>query len=94
MASPPLLTPTIVDLGGWLHILYLGTNELHGPIPDSIYRLHNLEQLDLAYNFLSGTLESNRLLKFRNLVSLQLSYNNLSLLNSNNATIPLPKLGL
>jgi len=38
--------------------------------------------------------QSNRLLKFRNLVSLQLSYNNLSLLNSNNATIPLPKLEL
>lgn len=21
MASPPLLTPTIIDLGGWLHII-------------------------------------------------------------------------
>ncbi|KAL9337000.1 hypothetical protein Peur_071488 [Populus x canadensis] len=75
-----------------LILLYLGVNKLHGPIPESIYRLQNLEELDLAYNFFSGTLELNILLKFRNLVLLQLSHNNLSLLNSNNATIPLPKL--
>ena len=37
-------------------------------------------------------MELNLLLKFRNLVLLQLAYNNLSLLNINNATIPLPKL--
>ncbi|KAI5561406.1 hypothetical protein BDE02_16G113600 [Populus trichocarpa] len=74
--------------------LYLGDNKLHGPIPESIYRLQNLEELDLGNNFFSGTLDLNLLLKFRNLVSLQLSYNNLSLLNSNNATIPQPKLEL
>ncbi|KAJ6865415.1 hypothetical protein NC651_035856 [Populus alba x Populus x berolinensis] len=73
--------------------LYLGINKLHGPIPESIYRLQNLEELDLGNNFFNGTLDLNLLLKFRNLVSLQLSCNNLSLLNSsNNATIPLPKL--
>ncbi|KAL9374439.1 hypothetical protein Peur_034059 [Populus x canadensis] len=74
--------------------LYLGANKLHGPIPESIYRLQNLEELDLAYNFFSGTLELNLLLKFRNLYKLQLSHNNLSLLNSNNATIPQPKFEL
>ncbi|XP_011032612.1 PREDICTED: receptor-like protein 12 isoform X2 [Populus euphratica] len=74
--------------------LYLGVNKLHGPSPESIYRLQNLEKLDLAYNFFSGTLELNLLLEFRNLVSLQLSYNNLSILYSHNATIPRPKLEL
>jgi Leucine-rich repeat (LRR) protein len=74
--------------------LHLGDNKLHGPIPESIYRLQNLEQLDLESNFFSGTLELNLLLKFRNLVSLQLSDKILSLLNSNNATIPQPKLEL
>nr|XP_034901908.1 receptor-like protein 47 [Populus alba] len=75
-----------------LTALKLGVNEQHGPIPKSIYRLQNLEELDLAFNFFSGTLDLNLLLKFRNLFLLQLSHNNLSLLNSNNATIPLPKL--
>nr|TKS07361.1 hypothetical protein D5086_0000113550 [Populus alba] len=51
-------------------------------------------ELDLGDSFFSGTLDLNLLLKFRNLVSLQLSYSNLSLLNSNNATIPQPKLKL
>ncbi|KAF9665290.1 hypothetical protein SADUNF_Sadunf16G0107300 [Salix dunnii] len=74
--------------------LYLGGNKLHGPIPESIYSLQNLEELDLALNFFSGTLELNFLLKFRNLVTLQLSGNNLSLLNNQNATIHLPKFEL
>nr|TKS15213.1 receptor-like protein 12 isoform X1 [Populus alba] len=74
--------------------LFLGVNEMHGPIPESIYRLQNLEELDLAYNFFSGTVELNLLLKFRNLVSLQLSFNNMSLLYSHNATFPQPKLVL
>ncbi|KAG6745335.1 hypothetical protein POTOM_051990 [Populus tomentosa] len=74
--------------------LLLGDNELHGAIPESIYRLQNLEDLDLAFNSFSGSLELHLLLKFRNLVSLQLSYNHLSLLYSHNATIPQPKLEL
>jgi Leucine-rich repeat (LRR) protein len=72
--------------------LLLGFNKLHGPIPESIYRLQNLADLDLAYNFFSGTLELNLLFKFRNLSRLQLTHNNLSLLNSHNATFPQPKL--
>ncbi|KAJ6750418.1 hypothetical protein OIU85_000997 [Salix viminalis] len=74
--------------------LFLSGNKLHGQIPGSIYRLQNLEELDLAHNFFSGTLELNFLLSFRNLVALQLTGNNLSLLNSQNATIPLPKFEL
>ncbi|KAF9665322.1 hypothetical protein SADUNF_Sadunf16G0110700 [Salix dunnii] len=61
---------------------------LRGPIPDSIYRFQNLEKLDLALNFFGVILELKRLLKSRNLVSLQLSGNNLLLLDSHNAAIP------
>jgi len=75
-----------------LILLGLGANKLHGPIPESIYRLQNLGVLNLEHNLFSGTLELNFPLKFRNLFSLQLSYNNLSLLKSNNTIIPLPKL--
>ncbi|KAJ6750414.1 hypothetical protein OIU85_000993 [Salix viminalis] len=77
-----------------LILLNLGANKLHGPIPGSIYRLQNLEFLSLSSNLFNGTLDLNLLLKFRNLVTLQLSGNNLSLLNSQNATIPLPKFEL
>ncbi|KAF9665288.1 hypothetical protein SADUNF_Sadunf16G0107100 [Salix dunnii] len=76
-----------------LIILDLGANKLHGPIPGSIYRLQNLEFLSLSSNFFNGTMDLNLLLKFRNLVTLQLS-GNLSLLNSQNATFPQPKLKL
>ncbi|KAG5253449.1 receptor protein [Salix suchowensis] len=74
--------------------LFLGANKLHGSIPESIYRLQNLEDLGLSSNFFNGTLELNFLLKFRNLVTLQLYGNNLSLLDSQNATFPQPKLQL
>jgi len=74
--------------------LDLGRNKLHGPIPGSVYRLQNLEYLSLAFNLFSSTSYLNLLLKFRNLVSLQLSDNNLSLLISHNATFPQPKLVL
>ncbi|KAJ6303397.1 hypothetical protein OIU77_017300 [Salix suchowensis] len=74
--------------------LNLVSNKLHGPIPESIYRLQNLEDLGLSSNFFSGNLDLNLLVKFRNLVTLQLSDNNLSLLNSQNATFPQPKLQL
>ncbi|KAG5253455.1 Cf-4/9 disease resistance family protein [Salix suchowensis] len=75
-----------------LNALDLSSNKLHGPIPGSFYRLQNLEFLSLYFNFFNGTLDLNLLLKFRKLVSLQLSGYNLSLTDSQNATFPQPKL--
>uniref|UniRef100_A0A6N2MKU0 Leucine-rich repeat-containing N-terminal plant-type domain-containing protein n=1 Tax=Salix viminalis TaxID=40686 RepID=A0A6N2MKU0_SALVM len=65
-----------------LNSLHLCYNKLHGPIPGFIYRLQNPEDLCLSFNFVNRTLDLNLLLKFRNLVTLQLSGNNLYLPNS------------
>uniref|UniRef100_A0A6N2NE13 Leucine-rich repeat-containing N-terminal plant-type domain-containing protein n=1 Tax=Salix viminalis TaxID=40686 RepID=A0A6N2NE13_SALVM len=40
-----------------LTLVHLRHNELHGPIPESMSKLVNLEELKLEYNQLSGTIE-------------------------------------
>ncbi|KAJ6755641.1 RECEPTOR-LIKE PROTEIN 2 [Salix purpurea] len=68
----------------------LGFNRLHGPIPESIFRLPNLEALDLQENLFRGTVNVG-LLRSRSLVSFQLSGNNLSVIGNNNDSFALPK---
>ncbi|WRX12091.1 Leucine-rich repeat - like 10, partial [Theobroma cacao] len=65
-------------------------NILSGPIPESIFKLENLELLHLQVNQLNGILKLDSFLELKNLTSLQLSGNNLSLLNTVgiNATAP------
>ncbi|XP_021296297.1 LRR receptor-like serine/threonine-protein kinase GSO2 [Herrania umbratica] len=69
-------------------------NILSGPIPESIFKLENLELLYLHANQLNGILKLDSFLELKNLTRLQLSGNNLSLLNtvSINATSPKFKL--
>ncbi|EEF46852.1 serine/threonine-protein kinase bri1, putative [Ricinus communis] len=62
--------------------LQLAANELQGPIPESIFELPSLQVLELHSNNLSGTLKFDLFLKSKNLVSLQLSDNHLSLISS------------
>ncbi|KAG2720799.1 hypothetical protein I3760_02G051100 [Carya illinoinensis] len=73
-----------------LIILRLQSNRLHGSIPQSISRLVNLEVLYLHDNDLSGTVEFELFLRLRNLLGLQLSGNDISLLTkpSTNSTFP------
>jgi hypothetical protein len=71
--------------------LYLSHNKLHGPISESIFRLPNLETLDLEENLCSGTVEFG-LLKSRSLVFFQLSGNNLSVIGNHNDSVALPKI--
>ncbi|KAF9665294.1 hypothetical protein SADUNF_Sadunf16G0107700 [Salix dunnii] len=70
--------------------LMLGSNGLHGPIPESIFRLPNLEALDLEDNLFRGTVNVG-LLSSRSLVSFQLNGNNLSVIGNSNDSVALPK---
>ncbi|CAL5336830.1 unnamed protein product [Camellia sinensis] len=67
----------------------LSDNKLHGPIPRSVYELQNLTDLVLSSNNLSGVVDLDKLLKLKNLISLDLSYNgpSLSINNSVNSTL-------
>ncbi|PIM97823.1 Leucine-rich repeat protein [Handroanthus impetiginosus] len=59
--------------------LELSINELEGPIPQFFFDLQNLSTLELASNKFNGSAELTQLRKLTNLVSLDLSRNNLSL---------------
>uniref|UniRef100_A0A6N2MN05 Disease resistance R13L4/SHOC-2-like LRR domain-containing protein n=1 Tax=Salix viminalis TaxID=40686 RepID=A0A6N2MN05_SALVM len=94
------LSPFRNKLGGqipsWIgnHTLFisgrLGFNRLHGPFPESILRLPNLENLHLHDNLFRRTVNVG-LLRSRSLVSLQLWCNNLSVCCNINDSVALPK---
>ncbi|KAL7249070.1 hypothetical protein ACSBR1_011269 [Camellia fascicularis] len=67
----------------------LSKNKLQGPIPGLVYELQNLTFLLLSSNNLSGVVHLDKLLKLKNLIYLDLSYNGLSLSinNSVNSTL-------
>ncbi|KAJ6755644.1 LEUCINE-RICH REPEAT RECEPTOR PROTEIN KINASE EMS1-LIKE-RELATED, partial [Salix purpurea] len=70
--------------------LDLGSNRLYGPIPESIFRLPNLQTLDLHGNFFRGTVNVG-LLRSRSLFAFQLNGNNLSVIGNSNDSVSLPK---
>jgi len=61
-----------------LNFLDLSSNNLLGSFPASIYQLCRLSILILSSNKLNGTMHLNKLSELRNLITLDLSYNNLS----------------
>lgn len=63
----------------WKNITYLKLNNLnlHGEIPDSIYKMINLSRLKLSRNNLSGSIKSH-IIEMKKLKSLDLSYNKFS----------------
>nr|XP_011465929.1 PREDICTED: receptor-like protein 12 isoform X3 [Fragaria vesca subsp. vesca] len=72
--------PEISNISSYfLKRLYLSINNLEGPIPMSIFDLEGLESLDLSSNNFSGSFLLNSLQHLRNLSSLDLSHNSLSL---------------
>lgn len=61
-----------------LNTLDLSSNNLSGPFPTSIFQLNSLSILKLSSNRLDGTLQFDKLLELRNLTTIDLSYNNIS----------------
>ncbi|XP_028769686.1 receptor-like protein 32 [Neltuma alba] len=62
-----------------LNTLDLSSNNLSGPIPSSIFQLRGLSILQLSSNKFNGPILLDKLVELRNLTSLDLSYNNLSI---------------
>ena len=61
----------------------MSSNNLEGPIPNSVFELRCLSFLDLSSNKFNGKIELSKFKKLGNLTDLSLSYNNLSI----NATL-------
>ncbi|KAL6142642.1 hypothetical protein ACLB2K_060919 [Fragaria x ananassa] len=72
--------PEISNISSYfLKHLYLRVNNLEGSIPMSIFNFQGLESLDLSSNNFSGSFLLDSLQHLRNLSSLDLSHNSLSL---------------
>ncbi|KAJ6425226.1 hypothetical protein OIU84_025912 [Salix udensis] len=65
-----------------LDTLDFNSNKLEGPIPSSVFDLAKLNVLELSSNKLNGTVGLHLVQKLRNLTTLGLSYNNLTVIAS------------
>ncbi|XP_020208408.1 receptor-like protein 33 [Cajanus cajan] len=70
--------------------LRLSDNNLEGPIPMSLFQITNLQDLILSSNKFSGTIELNMLNKLGNLTILDISYNNLTIIDISSPHTPFP----
>ncbi|KAK1355593.1 verticillium wilt resistance-like protein [Heracleum sosnowskyi] len=67
-----------------LDTLDLSSNSLNGSIPMSLFELKWLSILLMSFNRLTGSLSLENIHRLQNLTNLDLSYNNLSIINSPN----------
>ncbi|KAG5568295.1 hypothetical protein H5410_064689 [Solanum commersonii] len=71
-----------------LILIYLEGNQLQGHLPHSIQNLVNLTDLILSFNNFSGRVDFSLFSNLKQLSFLRVSYNNISLTNDNNITLP------
>ncbi|MCE5166045.1 hypothetical protein HAX54_014305 [Datura stramonium] len=69
----------------------LGHNQLQGPLPNSLQNLVKLIELDLSTNHFSGNVDVSFFSNLKQLSSLDLSYNSISLTNENIVKSTLPQ---
>ncbi|XP_060170292.1 receptor-like protein Cf-9 [Lycium barbarum] len=74
-----------------LEWIFLEHNQLQGPLPRSLQNLVNLIELDLSYNNFSGNVDVSFFSNLKQLRSLSLSYNSISLTNENKVKSTIPK---
>ncbi|KAL2330021.1 hypothetical protein Fmac_017602 [Flemingia macrophylla] len=67
-----------------LAFMNLDANNFQGEVPNSLFRLENLETLYLNYNLLEGKLDIDKILMLKMLISVELSFNKLSLISGKN----------
>ncbi|KAK7401552.1 hypothetical protein VNO78_13121 [Psophocarpus tetragonolobus] len=67
-----------------LAFMDLSGNNLQGEIPNSLFKLENLETLCLTNNLFEGELELSKFLMLKMLASVELSFNNFSLISGKN----------
>ncbi|XP_031284778.1 receptor-like protein 19 [Pistacia vera] len=77
---------------GPLEKILLRNNKIHVQIPNSMFELLNLLELDLSSNNLSGTVKSDMLSNLKNLSYISLSHNPLLSLITQKANFTLPSL--
>ncbi|KAH6755124.1 hypothetical protein C2S53_017888 [Perilla frutescens var. hirtella] len=75
------LIGSLLDLKAFptLRNLYLGSNKFTGSMPESLSQHSVLEQLDVSFNLLEGTISEANLTKLYHLKRLDLSFNSLTL---------------
>ncbi|KAL0375372.1 UNVERIFIED_CONTAM: Receptor-like protein 6 [Sesamum radiatum] len=78
-----------------LEVLELDDSNLEGPVPRFLFELQNLSSLSLSANKFNGSVQLTDFRKLKNLVSLDLSYNHLSIHVSETAPLSslFPRLG-
>ncbi|XP_027337247.1 receptor-like protein 7 [Abrus precatorius] len=79
-----------INASSGVQSLHLSGNHLEGPIPDSLFQLKNLQDLVLSFNKFSDTIELNMLSMLRNLTTLDISYNNLTIIDTSTPLFPSP----
>ncbi|XP_075509300.1 receptor-like protein 6 [Primulina tabacum] len=84
-----------VNSSSSLEVLELNANYLEGPVPHFLFELQNLSSLSLSSNKFNGSVDLTDFRKLKNLTSLELSYNNLSVHVGENASMSslFPRLG-